>query len=209
MAQLKIGLIDYGAGNLRSVGKALELTGFKVKLTEDYHDLADTDGIVFPGQGVAGPAMGNLDGTGLAIFLKEKVEEGVPFFGVCLGLQLLFDHSDEGNTNCLGILPGNNLKFTDQLKVPHMGWNKVELVKEHPAFKDIPKDFEFYFVHSYYANPSNTDHIVGETSYGIKFPSVVAYNNLIATQFHPEKSSRTGVSLYENFFVSAKEGKLI
>lgn len=203
-SSLKIAVVDYGAGNLRSVAKALESLDFQVTVTADTHDLHAADGVVFPGQGIAGPAMERLKATGMDKALKETVTSGTPFFGVCLGLQLLFDLSEEGDTPCLGILPGKTIRFAEGLKVPHMGWNAVNFRREHPAFQDVPDGTQFYFVHSYYGQPTDQDVVVGETEYGVTFASAVAHDNLVATQFHPEKSGRTGVRLYRNFFTSAK-----
>ena len=203
-AGLHIAVVDYGAGNLRSVAKALEGLDFRVTVTSNPHDLRSAEGVVFPGQGIAGPAMERLAATGMDAALHDTVAAGTPFFGVCLGLQLLFDVSEEGDTPCLGILPGRTVRFPKGLKVPHMGWNAVHLHRPHPAFRDVPDDTQFYFVHSYYGVPTDKDVIVGETDYGLGFASVVATDNLIATQFHPEKSGQTGVRLYRDFFQAAK-----
>ena len=204
---MRIAVVDFGAGNLRSVAKALDRVGFQVSITSDPNDFSTSEGVVFPGQGIAGHAMENLKSKGLDVALKDYVMSGRPFFGVCLGLQLMFDKSDEENTECLGILGGGNSKFNNTMKVPHMGWNNVRMVKPHYAFEDIPDGFQFYFVHSYYAVPADGSVIVGETIYSDRFPSVVADNNLLATQFHPEKSTELGISIYKNFFLGAKEGR--
>jgi glutamine amidotransferase len=205
-AGFTLAVIDYGAGNLRSVAKAIESLGHRVVVTSDPRDLKTVDGTVFPGQGIAGPAMERLKASGMDIALKETVAAGQPFFGVCLGLQLIFDWSEEGDTPCLGILLGRTVRFTGTLKVPHMGWNSVKFVNPHPVFEGVEDGTQFYFVHSYYGVPGDPGLTVGETEYGTTFASVVATGNLVATQFHPEKSGMKGVRLYDNFFRHALGG---
>jgi glutamine amidotransferase len=202
----KLAVIDYGAGNLRSVAKAIESLGHKAIVTSDPRDLSTVDGTVFPGQGIAGPAMDRLKAAGMDIALKETVTAGRPFFGVCLGLQVMFDWSDEGDTTCLGILSGRSIRFTEGLKVPHMGWNAVRFVRDHPVFEGVEDGTQFYFVHSYYGVPDDAGLTIGETEYGTTFASAVATENLVATQFHPEKSGMNGVRLYDNFFRHALGG---
>ena len=138
--------------------------------------------------------------------LQDAVSGGKPFFGVCLGLQLLFESSEEGDTRCLGILPGRVVRFKPGLKVPHMGWNAVHVREGHPLFEGVADPTQFYFVHSYYGVPQDAAVTIGETEYGITFASAVAQGNLVATQFHPEKSGPTGVRLYDNFFRTVKGG---
>ena len=195
-----IAVVDYGAGNLRSVAKALETVGFSVSVTDEPSNLAQADGVVFPGQGIAGPCMERLRSAGMDAALQDLIARETPFFGVCLGLQLLFERTEEGNAECLGLIPGECLRFPADLTVPHMGWNDVTFTWEHPAAANIPPGYQFYFVHSYYAKPANEDMTLGVTDYGSPFASVVAQNKLIATQFHPEKSGRPGLSLYRDFF---------
>lgn len=212
-------IVDYGAGNLRSVQKAFEHLGHEAVFTSSPADLKHAPAIVFPGQGASPPAMAALKRDGMADAVREAIAAGTPFFGVCLGLQLLLEHSEEGGVDCLGIVPGTVRRFDESethartpletepasatsqgnLKVPHMGWNGVELKGEHPVFADIPEQSYFYFVHSYYADPSDELWIEGTTSYGVEFASVVARDNLVATQFHPEKSGNVGLKLYDNF----------
>ncbi len=206
MTTFKIAVIDYGAGNLRSVAKAIESLGHKAVVTSDPPDLRTVDGTVFPGQGIAGPAMDRLKAAGMDTALKEIVAAGRPFFGVCLGLQLIFDWSDEGDTTCLGILSGRTVRFTEGLKVPHMGWNEVRFVRDHPVFEGVEDGTQFYFVHSYFGVPDDSGLTIGETEYGTTFASAVAVGSLVATQFHPEKSGMTGVRLYDNFFRHALGG---
>ncbi|MDA1096486.1 MAG: imidazole glycerol phosphate synthase subunit HisH [Chloroflexi bacterium] len=206
MASLSLAVVDYGAGNLRSVTKALESLGHRPLVTADPRDLRAADGVVFPGQGIARPAMERLGEAGMDTALQDAVSAGKPFFGVCLGLQLLFESSEEGDTRCLGILPGRVVRFKPGLKVPHMGWNAVNFRGNPPVFEGVADATQFYFVHSYYGVPQDATVTIGETEYGITFASAVAQGNLVATQFHPEKSGPTGVRLYDNFFRAAKGG---
>jgi glutamine amidotransferase len=213
-------IVDYGAGNLRSVQKAFEHLGHEAVFTSSPADLKNAPAVIFPGQGASPPAMAALERDGMADAIREAIAAGTPFFGVCLGLQLLLEHSEEGGVDCLGVIPGTVRKFdttlstalpqtTDSqpssstaaghLKVPHMGWNAVKLVGEHPVFEGIPEQSYFYFVHSYYADPSDDSWVEGTTTYGMDFTSVVARDNLVATQFHPEKSGNVGLKLYDNF----------
>jgi glutamine amidotransferase len=199
-----IAIVDYGAGNLRSVQKAFEHLGHQAIFTSNPADLKNAPAIVFPGQGASPPAMAALERDGMADAVREAIASGTPFFGVCLGLQLLLEHSEEGSVDCLGVVPGTVRKFSDAhitrgLKVPHMGWNAVKLVGEHPVFQGVPENSYFYFVHSYYADPTDDSWVEGTTTYGLEFTSVVARDNLVATQFHPEKSGNVGLQLYDNF----------
>ena len=195
-----IAIVDYGAGNLRSVAKALEDLNFRVKVTDDAADLSKADGVVFPGQGIVGPAMEHLRSAGMDSALQDLIATDKPFFGVCLGQQLLFERTEEGDADCLGILPGECIRFSHDLTVPHMGWNNVTFTRDHPAVANIPPNYQFYFVHSYYVRPASDDMTLGVTDYGGPFASVVARGKLIATQFHPEKSGRPGLALYRDFF---------
>ena len=195
-----IAVVDYGAGNLRSVAKALETVGYRVNVTDKAADLNNADGVVFPGQGIAGPCMERLRAAGMKSALEDLIARETPFFGVCLGLQLLFDRTEEGDAECLGLIPGGCIRFPHELTVPHMGWNDVEFTRDHPAAANIPPNYQFYFVHSYYAQPADEDMTLGVTDYGGPFASVIAKDKLIATQFHPEKSGRPGLALYRDFF---------
>ncbi len=198
-------VIDYDSGNLRSVAKALELYGVVPLVTGDPDDLASADAVVLPGVGSAPAAMEALRRRGLVQPLRDYVASGRPFLGVCLGLQLLMDSTEEGDARCLGIIPGVVRRLPSGIKVPHMGWNSVSLQQTHPVFDGIPQDSFFYFVHSYYAAPSDPDGEIGATQYGVSFCSVYARGNLIATQFHPEKSGDTGTRIYKNFCALARE----
>jgi glutamine amidotransferase len=200
MAQeLKIVVIDYQSGNLRSVAKALEAVGAIPVVTEDASEMANADAVILPGVGSGPAAMSALESRGLVKPIKEYVADGRPFLGVCLGLQLLLERTDEGDAPCLGIVPGQVRRLPSGLKVPHMGWNSVEFEFDHPVFQGIPPDSHFYFVHSYYADPDKHAGVAGTTSYGIPFCSAYAQDNLVATQFHPEKSGTIGLQIYRNF----------
>ena len=195
----KLVVIDYQSGNLRSVAKALESTGVRPLITGDPDELGDADGLVLPGVGSGPAAMAALKQRGLVEPLREYVKSGRPFLGVCLGLQLLMERTDEGNAPCLDIIPGEVKRLPATLKVPHMGWNTVHLEFGGPLFQDIPHDSHFYFVHSYYAAPQDASAVAGTTEYGIPFCSIYARGNLVATQFHPEKSGPVGLQFYKNF----------
>ncbi len=199
MSDVKVTIVDYQAGNLRSVQKALERFGVRPAISSDPKDVEEADGVVFPGQGAAGPAMRNLEARGLVDPIKRYIEEDRPFLGVCLGLQLLLDGSDEHDEACLGVLPGRVRRLPDTVKIPQMGWNSVELPTSHPIFRRVPDGSYFYFVHSYYADPEENAVVAGTTTYGVQFASAVARSNLVAVQFHPEKSGATGLRLYAAF----------
>lgn len=204
-APLRIAVVDYGAGNLRSVCKALEVCGGAPFLTTTPHALLQADAVVFPGQGACGAAMEALTHNDLGEAVREAVCLGKPFFGVCLGLQLLFSRSEENGGRCLDIFPGVVRRLPRGLVVPHMGWNQVTWKKAHPVWEGIPSGSYFYFVHSYYPEPADPSLVAGETDYGISLCSAVAWRNLVATQFHPEKSGEMGLRLYRNFLRWAQE----
>ena len=199
MRPVEVAVVDYGAGNLRSVAKALEYLGAAPVVTSDARALAKAQAIILPGQGACDSAMRALEGLGLVEPVREAIRGGVPFFGVCLGLQLLFDVSEEGDVECLGILPGRVRLLDDGLKVPHMGWSSVSFQTDHPVFEGVPQESYFYFVHSYYPEPDIANDAAATASYGRTFCCAVAQGTLMATQFHPEKSGRWGLRLYENF----------
>ena len=199
-----ITIVDYKAGNLTSVQLAFESLGVDVRITQDPAEILAAERIVFPGVGAARAAMDNLRDLGLVEPLKQVVASGVPFFGICIGMQLLFDSSEEnGGTDCLGLIGGTVKQFrpSDKMcKIPQMGWNTVKIINEHPLFKDVDDESEFYFVHSFYPAPTNADVIVGQTDYAdVVFASSAAKGNIVATQFHPERSGRIGLKLLENF----------
>ncbi len=195
-----IAILDYGAGNLRSVAKALETVGTTPILTNDPSVVARADGLVVPGQGSAVDAMRNLTRLGLAEPLKQYVASGRPFLGVCLGEQVIFESSEEGaGVTCLGLIPGKVRRLPGGQKVPQIGWNTVRIRQAHPLLDGVPDDSYFYFVHSFYVDPADPADVVGETEYGVTFASVVARGNVFATQFHPEKSAGIGLRIYRNF----------
>ncbi len=196
---MDIVIVDYGAGNLRSVAKALERIGFPGTVTDDPATLLRAQGLILPGVGASGAAMAALEQRGLVEPLREVAARGTPFFGVCVGLQILLDGSEEDPKPCLGILPGRVKRLPPEGKVPHMGWNRVTLLREHPVFRGVDSGSYFYFVHSYVPEPEDSSLVLGETEYSVTFCSALARGNLIATQFHPEKSGPAGLRLYENF----------
>jgi glutamine amidotransferase len=192
---MKIAVIDYGASNLQSVANALKLLGKSFEIVSEPEQLSNFDKIILPGVGAAGSAMEKLKSAGFAEVLPKLK---IPTLGICLGLQLFADSSEEDKTKCLSIFPGQVKKFNTLLKVPHMGWNKVELIKESALTSGIPDNSFFYFVHSYYLETSR-DFVTGQTTYGINFPAIVEKGNFFATQFHPEKSGKWGMKILNNF----------
>ena len=200
-------VIDYESGNLRSVAKALESLGVTPLVTGDPDLLATADGAILPGVGSAPQAMAALESRNLVEPIKTFLATGRPFLGVCLGLQLLLDRTEEGDAPCMGIVPGTVKRFRpggdSNLKVPHMGWNSVDIRTLHPFLEGIDPSSQFYFVHSYYAAPDEADSVAGSTDYGVSFCSILARDNLLATQFHPEKSGPVGLRIYENFVALA------
>jgi len=202
-----IGIIDYRAGNLTSVARALDYLGFKWMISSDPERLKTCERIIFPGVGAARAAMESLKEFGLDAFLRESFERGTPILGICLGTQIIMEESEEdGGTPTLGLIPGKVKRFPfplffkeERLKVPHMGWNSVQWLKRHPVVEGLDPDFEYYFVHSFYPQPQRDEHLLGVTFYGLNFPSGIAYQNLVAFQFHPEKSGSPGLRLLKNF----------
>ena len=198
-SKLKIAILDYEAGNLRSVHKALLKCGASVLITSNPKVISDSDGLVFPGQGACDTSMRKLREKGLDESVKKYIESGKPFLGICLGLQLLLEKSDEGNEKGLGVIEGRVRRLPRGVKIPHMGWNRVAFTNLHPVFEGIPDESYFYFVHSYYADPKESSAIIGRTNYGLEFCSALAFKNVISVQFHPEKSGYMGLKLYSNF----------
>ena len=201
-----IAVVDYGMGNLRSVAKALEHVSPKsqVVITSDAATVRRADRVVFPGQGAMPDCMRYLADSGLTEAVLDAAANK-PLFGVCVGEQMLFERSEEGDTAGLGVLPGKVVRFEQQamqqggLKVPHMGWNRVHQCSSHPMWQGIAQDDFFYFVHSYHVVPADPAIETGRTHYGVGFTCAVAQANIFATQFHPEKSAASGLRLYENF----------
>jgi glutamine amidotransferase len=203
-----IAIIDYGAGNLRSVANAISTLGYEPKITSSPAEILSAQAVILPGVGAAADAMKSLKKLSLTEPIKQVIAGNKPFFGVCLGLQLLFSGTEEGGWHeCLDIFSGRVRRLPAGLKIPHMGWNQVRQKMAHPIFKGVPDNANFYFVHSYYADPDDGTFVAGETEYGICFCSVVARGNLFATQFHPEKSGEHGLRLYDNFLkLALKQG---
>ena len=196
---LNIVVIDYESGNLRSVARAVEKAGVVPRVTSNPALLDSADAVILPGVGSGPAAMSALNARGLVEPLLGYIASGRPFLGVCLGLQLLLEATDEGDADCIGLVPGRVRRLPDGMKVPHMGWNTVRFQTEHPLWAGIPQDSHFYFVHSYYADPTQRDNVAGVTEYGVPFCSVYARDNVVATQFHPEKSGVNGLRIYANF----------
>lgn len=199
-----IAIIDYRAGNLTSVRLAFDHLGIPARIMRAPAEILAADRVVFPGVGSAGAALQTLRALGLDTTLRTVLQNGTPFLGICLGTQIIFESlAEDGGVRGLGLIPGAVKRFTPvnpRDKVPQIGWNSVTWTRPHPLFEGLENGSEFYFVHSYYPVPASGDVILGETEYaGVKFASVVGRNNLVATQFHPEKSGRIGLKLLENF----------
>lgn len=195
-----ITIIDYGAGNLFSVRKAIEYFDVDVAISDNSEDILNAEGLVLPGVGAFGWGMKLLEEKRLCEPIREAVDKGVPLLGVCLGLQLLFEESEESpEVSGLGLIRGRVKRLPNDLPLPHIGWNQVKIIKETRIFKGISQDSFFYFVHSYYGEPLDRDSVCGITEYGIEFPSVICKENIFAVQFHPEKSSSEGLKIYKNF----------
>ncbi len=209
MEQPDIAVIDYGMGNLRSVEKALEYVSPRaaVKVTSDPAEILSAGRVVFPGQGAARDCMREIDARGLREVIKQAAQSK-PFLGICMGLQVLFEHSEEGDTPCLGIFQGEVMRFPkeamrddkgEKLKVPHMGWNNVHQAVAHPLWGGIEDGSRFYYVHSYFVQPATPENVAGFSHYPFPFTSAVASGNIFAVQFHPEKSAQAGLTLLGNF----------
>lgn len=197
-----VALVDYGAGNLTSVKRALDYLGIPSRVASTGDELRNAERIIFPGVGHAGAAMTILKARGLDVALRGAFAQGVPILGICLGAQIVLTHSEEGNTPCLDLIPGECMRFRladPALKVPHMGWNGITVTQPHPVLRDVQPGDEFYFVHSYYPRPHSDTHVFAVCEYGSTFPAAIGYRNLFATQFHPEKSGRIGLTMLRNF----------
>ncbi|MBI2329432.1 MAG: imidazole glycerol phosphate synthase subunit HisH [Chloroflexi bacterium] len=204
-----ITIIDYGAGNLRSVVNAVTKLGFQPKITNNPDDVSSARALILPGVGAAADAMASLKKLGLVSPIRRFIAEDRPFFGICLGLQILFSGTEEGGWHeCLDIIPGRVRKLPAGLKIPHMGWNQVRQKISHPLFDGVPDEANFYFVHSYYAEPDDKSLVVGETEYGVSICSVIARGNLVGTQFHSERSGEIGLKIYDNFMKFALTARL-
>lgn len=199
-----IAIVDYGMGNLRSVSKAFQSQEFPAIVTRNPDDIAGASGLVLPGVGAFGDCVKNLGEYGLIDPIKEFIDSGRPFLGICLGLQVLFEESEEApGVKGLGLIKGRVIKFPDfkneGLKVPHMGWNQVTIKKDIPILEGVPQNSWFYFVHSYYPKPEDDNVSAVKTFYGLEFTAAVAKDNIFASQFHPEKSSTLGLKIIQNF----------
>ncbi len=196
-----VAIIDYDAGNVKSVEKAAQHLGYDAVLTRDRADIINADSIILPGVGAFGDACGRLNEYGLTDIIHEAVDAGIPFLGICLGLQLLFETSEESpGAKGLNLIPGRIVRLPDVgLKIPHIGWNSLSFPNEGRMFKDIPEDSYVYFVHSYYLQADSPDVVTATTTYGTLIHAAVEKDNVFATQFHPEKSSETGLRMLRNF----------
>ncbi len=207
MKRVKPVIVDYGAGNLRSVARAVARAGYEPVITAKPAVVERAEVVILPGVGAAADTMSNLARCGLVDPIRQYIASGRPFLGVCMGLQALFSVSEEGGEHpCLDVLPGRVRRLPGGLKVPHMGWNSVRQRRTHPIFAGIADGAYFYFVHSYYADPEDSSVVAAETEYGLTFAAVVAAGNIVATQFHPEKSGEAGLRLYGNFLQVARNG---
>jgi glutamine amidotransferase len=206
----RVAVIDYGMGNLRSVSKAIEHVArgtAEVLVTDDHEIILGADRVVFPGQGAARDCMAEIAAHGLVGAVRDALA-AKPFLGICMGMQVLLDHSEEHDTRCLGLVRGQVRHFPRgasdphtglRLSIPQMGWNRVEIVRPHPLWAGIEDGTHFYFANSYYVDPEDPGVVAGRTEYAVSFASAIARDNLFAVQFHPEKSQRAGLAMLENF----------
>lgn len=194
-----LAIVDYHMGNLHSVQKACAAVGLASRITSNPKDLRRAEAVILPGVGAFGHAMQNLTRLRLAPALREAAVSGKPFLGVCLGMQLLFEKSEEFGVHAgLGVFKGRVKPFPKSVKVPHMGWNRLRLKQRHPWFRGIPDRTHMYFVHSFYCQPSDPGVVVAASDYGVEFAAAVGQGALLATQFHPEKSQAEGLKIYRN-----------
>jgi imidazole glycerol-phosphate synthase subunit HisH len=202
-----IAIIDYDAGNLTSVSRALSHIGVENIVTNDIRKIEQAERIIFPGVGAAGAAMESLNRLGLDKALKKVFGQGKPILGICLGTQIILSYSEENQTTCLGLMDGCVRGFSTEfqingisgLKIPQMGWNQLRFINSHPVLSGLGEMDEFYFVHSFFPFPEKNSNVIAVTEYGIDFPSVIGTKNIIATQFHPEKSGKPGLQILRNF----------
>ena len=203
----RIAVVDYGAGNLVSIDQALRFAGADVAIARRPADLAGADGLIVPGVGAAGPAMSRLARRGLVEPIRDWIGAGRPFLGICLGMQLLFEGSDEDGAETLGVLPGRTVRLFDAPRLPHIGWNTVRRTREHPLFARVPRDARFYFVHSFAPRPTGPGAeaiILAVTDHGPDFVSAVARGTLAGVQFHPERSGPDGLRVLADFVALAE-----
>lgn len=203
MGSIMIAIIDYGVGNLASVNKAFSFIGFESVITSDHNEILSADKVVLPGVGAFADAMNSLEKSGMIPVIKEAVERGTPLLGICLGMQMLFDHSTEGGERVegLGLLKGSVTQFPLDmgLKVPHMGWNSLHIKQNNGIFEGIKENSYVYFVHSYYLTAKEPSHVAATCKYGIEYDAAVSKGNITGTQFHPEKSGDVGLHILRNF----------
>lgn len=205
-----IAIVDYGMGNLRSVSKAFQSQEFPAIVTNNADDISNASGLVLPGVGAFGDCVKNLNEYGLIDPILKFIDSGKPFLGICLGLQILFEESEEApGVKGLGLIKGKVIRFPDfkdeRLKVPHMGWNQISIKKDVPILDGVPEDSWFYFVHSFYPSPEDDSVSAVKTTYGFEFTAAVAIDNIFASQFHPEKSSDLGLKMIQNFSIQCGE----
>ncbi len=200
-----IAIVDYRAGNLTSVARALERLGYRCEITDAAARIRRADRVILPGVGAAGATMENLRTLGLDRVLRDDVAQaGKPFLGICIGIQILMERSEEDRAECLGVIAGNVVRFPESkqaqwLKVPQIGWNRVRQIKPHPVFAGVPDNTHFYFVNSYYPVPADQSPTIATSDYGVTFAAAIGCDNVIATQFHLEKSGAAGLKLLDNF----------
>ncbi len=205
MPTTRVAVVDYGAGNLRSVLSALRSLGCDTVVVDSPPSAHSAHAMILPGVGAAADSMENLRRRGLSTLVAEWIKAERPFLGICMGMQVLFEHSEEGRgQDCLGVLGGSVVRLPNDHKVPHMGWNQVHYRGDSPLFRGIPNHTDFYFVHSYVVEPTDDSVTEATTEYGVRFCSVIRRGSIIATQFHPEKSGVHGLRLYANFLSDAK-----
>jgi glutamine amidotransferase len=200
-----IAIVDFGAGNLKSVENALERLGTSDHIASTPDAVANADALILPGVGAAAPAMAGLRSRKLDVAIVDAIKRGVPFLGICLGMQLLFERSAEDGATCLDVIPGTVERLTTSQKLPHVGWNTIDVVRTHPVLSALEGE-SMYFVHSYVAVPATRDVIVTETTHGVPFVSGVATGRVVGVQFHPERSGEAGLKLLENFVRFANVG---
>ena len=196
---IRVAVVDYGAGNLVSIGRALEVVGAEPLVIRDAEALRGADALIVPGVGAAGPAMERLHRRGLVEPIRAWIAQDRPFLGICLGLQLLFDGSDEDGSATLGALAGRTVLLADAPTLPHIGWNTVERTDANPLFDGIAPGAAFYFVHSFVAAPTDPGLVIGVSEHGSRFPAAISRGNLLGVQFHPERSGPDGLRLLSNF----------
>lgn len=205
--EVMIAIIDYEAGNLKSVERALRYLDFPCRVTRDHKEILAAERVIFPGVGAAGKAMADLRRLGLDGVLRKTFATGKPLLGICIGAQIILEHSRENDAECLGLMPGEVKAFPEPLlddanrplKIPHMGWNAVQKLRSHPVLENFRAGDELYFVHAFYPLPASSEMILASTEYGMEFPSIIGYKNLLATQFHLEKSGPPGLRMLYNF----------